>query len=416
MKLAVSAGDWVQWSWQVLLCVMLVQAPLAARADRWLVEDNLRTRFESNDNAALAAISAGMVHTLYLSGALDASRQMENTVTRLKTDATAVRQWGAGARNRMDGQLALSHSLNDELNTFNFGLRSAQDFNNVVTNADITQGQGQRRTTALSAAWSRAWSERLSANTQLLVGRTTYGTQLANAVNYRDSTLSAGLSYALSETTSLGLQASRSKYRAADDRNQSKTDSINLSLSNTTSERASGSVSLGTYRTHSAVVGTRLACPLAAAFCDAGLVPYQRVDQTRDTSRRGLQFNGAYRLRLDETTDSAFSAARQQAPSGAGTVVRNDTLTLGVNRTLSPTLTGSMSYARSRSSFQTEPAAASPSQATFSASLAKQLAANLSFQVGYQHSRAYNPVSGNASSNSLSISLQYDGPKIDVSR
>ena len=104
-------------------------------------------------------------------------------------------------------------------------------------------------------------------------------------------------------------------------------------------------------------------------------------------------------------------------PSGAGTLVRSDTLNLGVNRTLSPTLSGSINYARSRSAFQDGAVGASPGQSNLSLSLSKQLTPDLGLQAGCQRSQTHGSGAGNnARSNSVSISLQYAGPRIDVSR
>lgn len=414
---ATKAGRCLRWRWRALSAAVVALVPLGARADRWLMEDGVNARFESNDNFALVPMSPGAVHTLYVTGALDVSRQLENAVTRLKTDATAVRQQGAVAQNRMDGQLALTQSLSDPLNTFSLALRYAQDFNNTATSADVTQGQGRRRTTTLSAVWSRALSERLSASTQVTTDRTSYGAQLASAVGYRDTAVSARLSYGWSETMNLGLQASHSEYRADDDLNRSRTDSVTLSLSRPLSDRASGSISVGVYRTATMAQSPRLACPLAASFCDAGLVPFVVVGQRSDTSRNGVQFDGSYRWQIDETTDSSFSMARQQAPSGAGTLVRSDTVSLGVNRSLSPTLTGSMNFARSRSVFQDATNAPSPGRSMLAVSLTKQFAPDLSVQASYQHNRAdASTFASGARSNSLSVSLNYGGPRIDASR
>lgn len=417
MNPAVKAVGGVGWRRQGVAGMVLLLAWPAARADRWLIEDSVNTRFESNDSAGLAAGASGRTNSLYLSGALDASRQLENAVTRLKTDASFVTQSGGSARNRLDGRLALSQSLNDPLNSFNAALQYAQDFNDVVTNADVTQGQGRRRTTGGSAGWSRALSERLGANTQLSSGRTAYGQELPGAVGYTDSSVSAGLSYALIEVASLGLQVSRSDYKAADRRSNSKTDSVNLSLSGTVSPRTGGSIGVGVYRTSSTETRQRVVCPLEVSLCNAGLVPFEVADERLDSPRRGLQFNVSYRLQIDETTDASFAAARQQVPSGAGTLVRSDTLNLGLNRTLLPTLSGSIGYARSRSAFQDRAVASSPGQSNLSLSLSKQLAPDLSLQAGYQRTQSHGSANGNnARSNSVSISLQYTGPKIDVSR
>jgi hypothetical protein len=417
MNPAAMAADRVGWKAQGAVCVVLVLALPIARADRWLVEDSLITRLESNDNAGLATSSSGRTNTLYLSGALDASRQLENAVTRLKTDASFVTEKGGSSKNRLDGSMALSQSLSDPLNVFNATLQYAQDFNDVVTNADVTQGQGRRRTTGWSAGWSRSLSERLGASTQFSSGHTAFGQELPGAVGHRDSRVSAGLSYALIEVASLGLQASRSDYLAADRRSRSKTDSVNLSLSGTVSPRTGGSVSVGVYRTSSTETRQRVVCPLEVSLCNAGLVPFELADASLDSSRRGLQFTTTYRLQVDETTDASFAVARQQMPSGAGTLVRSDTLNLGANRTLSPTLSASMNYARSRSTFQDGAVAASPGQTNLSLSFSKQLAPDLALQAGLQRTQIHGSSSGiNAHSNSLSISLQYTGPTVDASR
>ena len=395
----------------------MLLVPLAARADRWLMENSVNARFETNDNIALAQTSPGTANTVYLSGVLDVSRQLENAVTRLKTDATVVRQQGPAAQNRLDGQLALTQSFNDPLNTFNASIQYQQDFNNVVTNADVTQAPGRRRTTTMSAAWSRALTERLSASMQLSADRTAYGVPLTGAVDYHDVAASLGTSYDLSETAALGVQLSRSEYHAADDRNRSTTDAVSLSLSRPMSERASGSVSLGLYRTVSVAQNAGVGCPLAVALCEAGLVPFVRFEQRIDAARHGVQFNARYRQQLDEATVASFGVARQQTPSGAGSLVRNDTLSLGLRRAFSPTLGGSMNYARSRSTLQDTANAASPGQASLGASLTKQLAADLSLQFSVQRSQSDNSAFGNnGRSNSVSVSLQFNGQTIDASR
>ncbi len=417
MNPAVKAADRGGWGCKSVVGLVLLLVWPAARADRWLMEDSVSSRFESNDNAALVPGSSGATSTLYLSGALDASHQIENAVSRLKTDASYVTEDRGRSTSRLDGRLALSQSLSDTLNSFIASLDYAQDFNNLVSNADVTQGQGRRRTTTRSGSWSHTMSERLSANTQLSSTRTSFGQGLTNAVGYADSSVSAGASYALVEAASIGLQASRSKYEADDQRSESTTDSVNLSLSGTVSQRTGGSVSVGVYRTQSMQTRQRVVCPLEASLCRAGLVPLQVVDESVESSRRGLQFNSSYRLQIDEVTDASFAAARQQVPSGAGTLVRSDTVNLGVNRSLSPTLSASVNYARSRSAFDEGGVAASPGQSNLAVSLSKQLATDLSLQGGYQRSQTLGSATGrNAHSNSVSVSLQYTGPRIDVSR
>lgn len=416
MSPAVRARHRIRWEFG-LCAVALVLAPLGANAELWLIESSLNSGFESNDNLALAQASPGRVNTLSLSTSLNASRQLENSVTRMKADITALREHGPGAENRIDAQLALTKSLSDPLNSVDFALQYSQDFNNVVKNADVTLEQGQRRTTLLSAAWSHALSERLSANTRLSVNQTRYGQQLSGAVDYRDSAASAGLSYGLTETTTMGLQTSYSTYRPVDNNNESKTSRAGMSVSRVLSDRTNGSVNFGGYRTVTTASSASLACPLAAAYCNAGYVPFVIVTESNASSLRGLEVGASLRYQFNETTDSALGVARQQVPSGAGTLVRSDTVSAALNRSFSPTLAGAMNVERSRSAFQKSTNAAQPGRSTFSLSLTKQLATDLSLQTRFQRSRSDDSALGNnARSNSLSVSLKYDGPRIDSSR
>ncbi len=418
MTPVVQGADRGRRGWPVLCAVVLGLASLNAKADLWSIANSSAVRFESNDNVALSQNPAGTVNTLSLSNAFKASRQMENSRSGLDADATLVRQQGAGGQSRVDGQLGLTHSLNDPLNNFNFAMLYSQDFNNLVRTADVLLGQGQRRSTALSAAWSRSLSERLSANAQLSIDQTRYGQQLSGAaVDFRDTALSAGISYALSEVSTGGLQLSRSSYRPAGGTNRSDTDKIKASLSRVMTDRSSASVSLGLYRTDTTTLAGRLACPLAVSFCNAGVVPFVVVVESVDSSRRGLEFSASHRYQWNEITESSISIGRQQVPSGAGTLVRSDTLSAAVSRGFSPTVNGSMSYARSRSTLQQGANAAQPGQWTLSALLSKQLAPDLSVQAAYQRTSAdRSTFTSGAQSNSVSVSLKYDWPRIDSSR
>jgi hypothetical protein len=148
-------------------------------------------------------------------------------------------------------------------------------------------------------------------------------------------------------------------------------------------------------------------------------VPYVVVVETLSTARSGLQFSSSARYQLDETTGLAFSAGRQQAPSGAGSVVRSDTLSIRGTRALSPTLNASIDYVQSRSALQGGVGAAQPGQKSWSLALTQQLEQNLSLQAGYRRSvadRLVGAQQASASSNSFNVSLKYDWAKFEASR
>ena len=411
------AGRRWRTRWPAALTLAATLAPASVRADLWSLDSTVETRFESNDNTSLSPISAGTVNTLSLSTSLAAARRVENAATRLNVDLAALHPVGRGARDRVDGRLALSQSFNDPRNSVSLAATLAQDFNSDLISADVTQGRGRRRTLGLSASWSHSLSERLSTSAQGSITRAGYGRELTQATDYRNASLSAGLSYLVSEVAGATAQASHSEYRSLSGSNRSSTDSIDAGLSRTFSERLSASFNLGAYRTITSALGARLACPLQVSFCEAGLVPFIVVVESVTSSRTGLQFSSSARYQVDEITALSFSASRQQSPSGAGAVVRSDALSLNANHSFSPTRSASMSYGQSRSSLQGATGSAQPGQKSLSLSLSQQLAPNLSLQTSYRHSAADNLAGGQrARSNSVNVALKYDWAKLEVSR
>lgn len=407
------SGGW----WQVLSVLALALGPSGARADRWSIDNSFESRLESNDNVSLSQSPAGTVNTLTFSTALNAARQMENEATRVNAAVALLRQQGRGGQDRVDGRLGLNQSFSDALNSVDLGLLYAQDFNNAVESADVALARGRRRTTTLSAAWSRPLTERLGASAQWSLARTGYGRAVAGASDFRNQALSGGLSYQWTEIDSLSLQLSRSDYRTADQTTRSTTEDINLGLARAASVRASASLSIGAYRTATATLSPRAVCPLPVGLCQAGLVPFTLVNAIADSTAHGAQFNASYRYRFDETTDVSVSAARRQVPSGAGAVVRNDTFSVNASRGFSPTLTGSMAYSQTRSARLDSAGGVQPRQRTFSLALSKQLAADLSLNMNYQRSQARGSAfGGDARSNSVSVALKFDWLRFEATR
>ncbi|MBC7994716.1 MAG: hypothetical protein H7Z15_15910 [Rhizobacter sp.] len=417
MNPSVKAGRGGLGWWLPLGALALGTVPQASRAEQWLIENSLATRYESNDNAALVPSSPGTMNTLSLSSALAASRKTESSATRLDVLASSVRQWGPGEQDRVDGRLGLEQTLADPLNSFRLGAQYLQDFNNATDSADVTVARGRRRTKTLSGAWSRSLTERVSLDLETTLDRTAYGLPPPQAVDFRNDELSTGLSYRWAEFTTVSLNASHAKYRTEADTSRSTTDQISLGFSRSWSERSSLSLSLGSYRTRTVGLRSRVFCPLTIDFCNDGL-PLDVATDRVYTSARGLQFNLSQRYQLDERTDLSFSAARQQAPSGAGVVVRSDTLRASASHSFSELLKASASYSQSRSTYESlEGSNVRPAQQNFSLSFSRQLAPDLSVQGGYQFSRADGVVPGQgARANSVSLSLQYDWPRFDAAR
>ncbi len=401
-----------------MLCAVALGSVLpAAHASLWTLERNVEARFEMNDNIALVPKPSGTVTTFAVSTALAAIHQMENTSTRANLAVTALKQQGRAGNDRIDANLGLVHTFSDELNSITLSTLYAQDFNNVVQNADVTVGRGKRRNTLLQAAWSRSLTERLSVGTQLSTSRTSYDDKVSAGDGFRNTALAGGFTYRVTETDTVTLQASRSDYRNATGNNESTTHDLSFGWSSALSERVSASLRLGVYRTERSVKRTREYCPAQLSLCLSGLVPVRTANVRFDTASNGLIYSSGYGWQFDERTGLSFTSGRQQTPTGSGTVVSSSTLNLGLNHAFSETFSGTASYAQSRSSYERQDGGGSAFQQSFGVSLNRQLSPELNLQFGAQMFRANNRGANNsAQSTSLSVALKYEWQKRDATR
>jgi hypothetical protein len=379
----------------------------------------LESSVETNDNYGLSATRGDAVNTLSVSGAFGAARLTETAATRIDAGLSALKLSGGSAQDhRFEGRLNLGQTLSAPQDSFTFGVNAAQDetFNVARNSSDIALGRGRRRSAGGTAAWSHAFSERLSASVQTGMSRTGYG-QLADASSYQNASLSNGLQYRLSETDSVNVNVGGSRYRTLDEHNRSSTTDFNLGWSHAISERSNASLSIGGYRTSTTALQPALACPLQFSLCAAGLVPFIVVQRPGQSSRRGLQFSTSARQRFDELTDIGFSASRQQAPSGAGLVVRSDSASITLSRALTPELGVSLTYLEARTVFEGVSDAPRPRSQTFNALLTQALSSQLSTRAGYQWSRSSEARSGSsAKANIFNATLKYEWPRLEMGR
>lgn len=408
----------------VLLCSAVLAwlgMPSHALAESYSIESSSNVGVEANDNINLQPQSAGTVKTLSLSTSVGASRRAENSATLLNATVAALQQWGKGGNDRLDGSIGLTQSFTGELNTLTASVRYAQDFNNTVQNADVTVNPGQRRTTSVSVGWGRALTERLSANTQVTTSQTSYGQQssaaAASSNSFRNTSVSAGLSYAVTEIDTVSVQTSHSDYRSAAADTSSSTNEISVSASRVLGERSSASLQLGVYQTNSNSPRIRFACPTALVLCELGLVQLVQIRDQAKTSGTGLSYGASYRYQLGETSSFSVSLGSQQSPSGAEGVVQNKSLSLSLGHSFSETLNGAMSFAMSRSTSQVTVLNQRSQRKTVALSLSKQLSRDVSLQSNYQWTEGNRGGGADAAqSNSIGVALKYDWPTFQASR
>lgn len=406
-----------------LLCSVVcacIGAPGAARAEHYTLDNTSDVRVEANDNVNLLPHSPGTVKTLAVSTTVNAARRAENSATLLGATVTALQQWGRGANDRLDGRVSITQSYDDALNTVSVSAQYTQDFNNTVQTADVTVNPGQRRTATVSASWGRALTERLSTSTQVDASETRYGAStsaVATSSDFRNVSVSTGLSYAVTEVDTVTAQLSHSEYRAASGGNRSSTNDISISASHALGERGSASLQIGVYQTDSSSPRVRFICPSAVLLCELGLVPLIQVRDRVQSSGTGLIYGATYSYQLNETSSLSFSLGSRQSPSGAGEVVQNRTLSLGLSHSFSETLSGVLRFAQSRASYQAATTARRSQQRSAVLSLSQRLSRDISLQSTYQWTESDNAgLGGKAWSNSIGVALKYDWPTLQVSR
>jgi len=409
-------------SWRCLLVCVLLPLVQTARADQWSLESSVRTGLEINDNQSLSQQSSGTVRNLSLSADMNAKRQMENFSTALGVNAARVTALGSssnGQRDRTDGRVGLSQTFDTEFDKFSLNAAYSQDFNDVVKDADVALSPGQRRNTTAALNWSRPLTERLGISAQVSKNWVSYAQSVSNSSDYADTNWGGGLSYRLTEIDSVSLSLSRSDYRPKTSGNRSTTDQWSVGLSRQMSEVSSLSVSLGAYDTVRDGFSLSVVCPVNILFCDLGLAPFVVIREPIKTRSSGLQYSVSYSVELDELSSLALSANRSERPSGQGSVSLSDTVSLGLNRALSETMSGSISYNMSSSEGESNPGFASQGKSkrrSLAMSLSRQLSQDLSLGVSYQRTEGSNVGgSGSGHSNSVNVSLSYKFPTLEAS-
>ena len=396
--------------------LLLLVAPLAARAEQWTLENKLSTRHEVNDNANLASTSPGTMNTLSISTQLQAARRSENAATGVRAAVAAVKEAGPASNDRVDGQWGVTQSFEDPLNSLDLSATYLQDINNQVETSDVLVGRSRRRSSQLGARLSRQLAPRVSASLQPGFDRARFGAR--GGSDYRNASLGGALSYRWTELQTWSLNLSQSRYRTEAGTYRATTDQLSLGWSQVLSERSSVSLSLGGYRSRSEGIRYVPVCASANPLdCVTDPRLYTLAAEPAFETRRGLQFNLASRLQLSETTDVSVNAAREQSPSGVGVVARRDTLTAALSRNFTPVASGTLAYARSRAVYGSFGGDVSRTEESLSLGFTQRLSDDLSLQVGAGHRRAQGTqVAGRPHANSVSLSLSYDWPRLDASR
>lgn len=409
--------------------VGLASTTAPAHAASWTLDRSLECRLQADDNPNLSPRPGAVANTLSLTGALVSALQTPSQS--LRVDAAATAWWtGSGtAQDRVEGRLGVLHTWRLETQEWRLGFQAQQDTiyptaattTNAATassaaDADLGLGRGQRRSLVVNTQYSHAFSERMSAQLQAQLGTTQYGSDLPGATNYRSSEASAALSWRASERNTLSIQLGKSHFNTRPlSSSTANTVTITLGASRALSEASSITLSLGGYRSLREASQNITLCPLPAEFCSLGLVTPVLV-QLRGTRRdSGLQYSASYTMQALETTAVRVAAERQQAPSGAGVVLRSDRLQATVEHAWSERTGLDASYLHTRSAYTGLAGSPRPQLQLLQAALARRLDEGLNLRAGWQWTRSGEAASRqSARANQVYVTLRLDGRRLNA--
>ncbi|MEY8688744.1 MAG: hypothetical protein AB9M53_02530 [Leptothrix sp. (in: b-proteobacteria)] len=397
-----------------------------AHAEGWQLERSVEGRLDSNDNPSLSSRPAARLNSAVLAAASSVARSAESASSRLAIDLAGTRQTDT-TPGRLEGSLSLNQSFTEPVDGFDLGWRYQSNAtldsslaSASASSSDLLLGRGDQRSRVLNAGWSHRVDERWTTRLQASQGATDYAAALASAVAFRSRGFGASLQRQLDERDGVSLSLNHSAFlpqpAAGRARGDSTTDELNLAFNHALSPTDSASLSIGRYRSESATTQAVLACPLAVELCLAGRVPFQVLQRTGSRTRWGQQASVSWTGRLDERSDAAFSAARALAPSGAGAVVRSDTLTLRLSRNWSETLSASLNLSASATQYLGVAASPQPRLQTLALALSESLDPDTMLQLSAQHSRASDlRVHSSARGNRVALSLRHVWPALSGS-
>ncbi len=394
------------------VCVLL---PVPAQAAAWVADPSLELTSGANDNYGLAFDRRNRVGWASMTGGLVASRETENSATRLDASLVGLLLRGDLHQNEWQDSLSLSHTLTGPVDTFAFDAKTARDetLQAPATSADLLIGRGLQVNASGDASWDRQLTERLGASTTLAIVRTRYSASLAGARDYQNGSGSMSLRYLLDERGGVTASIAHQDYRTLDDQVRSMTDSLTVGGNRALSETANAAVTIGAYRSRSGVRQVVLACPGNAPTC-AGVAPVV-VEQVGHVARWGVQYNASFDDQFYELTRFSAAASRQQDPSGAGVTVLGDTLRAGIDHAYSETLKASLSYTRSSSRYQGIAGGQESRLQTLGALVNKSLSPQLTLRASADYKRSTLAFDGlRAHSLGFSVTLRYEWQRVEA--
>lgn len=417
--------------WVLGICLLLAGvASIPSMAAEWSLEPSVAVREEYNDNIHLTTAPHNSVWSTTLSPSVKFGGRSE------------ILEVAGGARlnfNRYSGESGLD--TNDQMFTLTSGYKLERDtwgldasytrdstLASELATTGIVQVRKQRNSSNVAPSWTHIFSERGSLKLDYQLQQAKYDDAAAiGLIDYSNQSLSASLIYLLSGQDQASISAYSSKYETSPATYKSDNQGVQFGVTHAFSETLKGSVTGGVRTTRSIVQNDASYCSwlgysFPRSFCSnesviaSGgiIVP---VTVTTETRAHGSLLNATLEKQF-ETMALNGRLSRDVNPSGNGSLVETDRISIGLSGKLSPTLTGGLNVSTSDSRYLNGVlTTAATHYLAFEANLGWHVTEWWVMDAGYRYSRQQNPTGTLVpTSNVVYVNLNYNWPKISVSR
>jgi hypothetical protein len=346
------------------------------------------------------------------------SRRTETLETTGGLKLNVNRYSGDEALDTEDVFLAFLSSYRAERNILGLNIDATRDSTllSELSETGVVQARRQRNRLVINPSWSRSLTEKTLVKVDYSDSVVNYeDTSGTGLIDYRDQTVTATLQHSLSKRTVLNLAAYYDRFETDPENTEAKVYGIQAGVNHQFSETLGGELTLGVYQTESTIASQALVCtgPVLFGICFGQVT---RVTLGREESSSGYTVSAGLEKR-SETSVVSGRLSRDIKPTGVGSLVETDTLSVTWAKDLSPTHKASVVASTYRSRYIGDTVTSSDSRYyTIGPTLSWRMTERWTLDAGYSYSRVEYETSEDATANTAYLMLSYIWPKIAAPR
>ena len=385
------------------------------------MEPSFRVKTEYNDNILLTPAPHPAVWGITVSPDVRFTGATERLSVTGGINLSFDRYFDQPQLNANNHALILRSSYRTERDLFGLNVDSVRDPTLVseLLETGAVVAYRQRNRLSVTPSWTRALTESTSVGVTYTYTAVRYGGGPefgVNLIDYHDQSAALGWQRALSERSVVTLTAYYDQYESDPATFRAETYGVQAGYTHRFSETLRGSFSVGGRRTKSTIASQALVCEgvVIAGLCFGTItvVPFTTKEKSS-----GYTLDALVEKQLETSTFTGH-LSRQLNPSGVGTLIETDRLSLGWSRDWSAALRTMVDAAAYQSRYVGSVRANSDTRyLRIEPRLSWRFAEGWELLAGYRHewTRAQGTGVG-ADANVGYVSVSYAWPKLSMSR